>query len=239
MNPVHSWSPVPQCRTEESTAYDEALLNAARAGSHVAFAELLKIHSRRLYHHIRSITGNHEDAEDALQDTFFRAFRALSSFEGRSKFSSWLTRIAINSALMTIRRRRARPETSLEQPPSLGDDNIFIDILDPTLNPEEICDRKQRSQVILSAIDKLDPKLRTPMRIWMAGDTSMKDLAQELGVSLAAIKARLHRARKHLARSHAIRKQDTRNVGISNSLSRNINSSCKAFCVDTKASTTH
>ena len=236
MSPVHNWPSVTQCRSQESTAYDEALLIAARAGSHAAFAELQRIHSRRLYNRIRSITGNHEDAEDALQDTFFRAFRALPSFEGRSRFSSWLTRIAINSALMTIRRRRARPETSIEQPSALGEGSTCIDPLDPTLNPEEICDQKQRSQAILRAIDRLDPKLRTPMRIWMAEDSSMRDLAQQLGVSLAAVKARLHRARKHLlGRSQSLRKRDTRNGGSPESPYRSRNSGCKPLLVDTKA----
>lgn len=205
MNPSQNWSQIPQRASQESTEYDEALLIAARAGSQAAFAELQSIHSRRLYNRIRSITGNHEDAEDALQDTFFRAFRALSSFEGRSKFSSWLTRIAINSALMTIRRRRARPETSLEQPSTQADGGTSIEVADPALNPEEICDQEQRSRAILHAVERLNPKLRDPLHIWMSQEHSMRELAQHLGVSLASVKARLHRARKHLLRNRSLR----------------------------------
>jgi RNA polymerase sigma-70 factor, ECF subfamily len=190
---------------QEPTARDEELLLAAKAGSHAAFEELQRTYSNRLYKRIVSITRNREDAEDALQDTFFRAYRALPLFEGRSKFSSWLTKIAINSALMAIRKRRARPETSFEQQPGAEDDSSYFDVRDSALNPEQICDQNQRSQAILLAIQRLGPKLRTPIGIWMSREHSMEDLAQHLGISLAAVKARLHRARKRLRRSPALR----------------------------------
>src|SRR5579859_4234848 len=77
---------------------------------------------------------------DGLQDTFFRAYRSLGSFEGRARFSSWLTRIAINSALMILRRRRARPETSSEPLLDLGEDSPYFDVRDFTMNPEQVCD---------------------------------------------------------------------------------------------------
>ena len=93
---------------------DIDLLTKARAGSNAAFEEIQRFYSPRLYRRIHSITRNREDAEDALQDTFLHAFAALNSFQGKSQFSTWLTRIAINAALMTIRRRRSRPEVSFE-----------------------------------------------------------------------------------------------------------------------------
>jgi len=213
MNPAQRSSPIPENASHEPQLCDETLVRAAKAGSHTAFADLQKIHSRRLFNRILSITRNHEDAEDALQETFFRAFRALPSFEGRSRFSTWLTRIAINSALMTIRRRRARPEVPLEQPLPQEDGASSLDVQDHALNPEEICDQKQRSQAILYAIDSLNPKLREPLRIRMAEAHSMKDLAQQLGVSLASVKSRLHRARKHLIRSDNLRNCGIWNAG--------------------------
>jgi RNA polymerase sigma-70 factor, ECF subfamily len=205
MNPTQRRLMISPCINEETTTRDEeGLLLAAKAGSHAAFGELQQTYSDRLYRRISLITRNREDAEDALQDTFLRAYRALPSFERRGRFSSWLTRIAINSALMTIRKRRARPETSFEQPPSLEDDSSYFDVPDRALNPEQVCDQNQRSQAILLAIRRLDPKLRTPIGIWISQEYSMKDLAQHLGVSLASVKAKIHRARKRLTRSSAL-----------------------------------
>jgi len=185
-----------------NTSSEEELLLAAKAGSDVAFGELQRSYSHRMYKTIYSIIRNREDAEDALQDTFLCAYRALPSFEGRCKFSSWLTKIAMNSALMAIRKRRARPETSFEQP-NTEDDSVCIEIRDNALNPEQLCDQKQRSRAIMHAIRQLNPKLRASMSMWVSQEPSMKDLADHLGISLASVKARLHRARKHLVRSPA------------------------------------
>jgi RNA polymerase sigma-70 factor (ECF subfamily) len=209
MNSSQRNSATSHCRNQEATVRDEILLIAARAGSHTAFGDLRNIYAHRLYQRTFSITRNREDAEDALQDTFLRAYRALPSFEGRSRFSSWLTRIAINSALMIIRKRRARPEMALEQQTGFGDEASSFDVRDNALNPEQLCDQKQRSYAILRAIQRLDPKSRTAMRIWVSQEHSMKEMAQDLGASLASIKARLHRARKRLSRSAALRNSRT------------------------------
>lgn len=119
-----------------------------------------------------------------------------------------LTRIAINSALVTIRKRCARPETSFEQPPSLEDGGSRLDVQDSALNPGEIGDQKHRSRAVLYAIERLDPKLRTPLRSEMSDEWSMRRLAQHLGFSLASVKARLHRARSYLIRSEAAQNRE-------------------------------
>src|ERR1700679_3905027 len=186
----------------DTTVHDKELLDAARAGSHTAFAELQKMYGRRLYKCILSITRNHEDAEDALQDTLIRAYRGLSSFEGRSKLSSWLTRIAINSALMTMRKRRSRPEIPFESPLGLEEDSSSFDVRDNALNPEQLCDQNQRCENIQRALHRLDPTSRTTMLICVSEEKSVREIAQELGVSVASAKSRLHRARKRLTRSH-------------------------------------
>ena len=123
------------------------------------------MYGRRLYKCILSITRNHEDAEDALQDTLIRAYRGLPSFEGRSKLSSWLTRIAINSALMAMRKRRSRPEIPFEQPLGLEEDSASFDVRDDALNPEQLCDQNQRCERIQRAIHRLDPASRTTLLI--------------------------------------------------------------------------
>src|ERR1700761_4481348 len=92
------------------------LVAAARSGSPAAFTQLREICAQRVYRKLLAITKNREDAEDALQDTFLQAYMALHTFEERSSFYTWVTRIAINSALMVLRRRRTRAEISYDGP---------------------------------------------------------------------------------------------------------------------------
>jgi RNA polymerase sigma-70 factor, ECF subfamily len=179
---------------------DEDLLLALRTGSSAAFNELQKCYSKGLYRRILSITRNHEDAEDALQDTFMRAFLAFDSFQGRSHLSTWLTRIAINSALMVIRRRRGTcAEISLT--PLSQSEACFpeFDIRDSAPTPEEICAQKQGLDRMFSAIERLDPKSRIAIKIQIIEECSLKEIAHTLDLSVTAVKSRLHRARKSLA----------------------------------------
>jgi RNA polymerase sigma-70 factor, ECF subfamily len=210
MNPAQHHSTLSFCMNQDTTARDEELLRAARAGSHAAFAELQRTYSRRLYKRILSITRNAEDAEDALQDTFLCVYRSLHSFEGRSKFSSWLTRIAVNSALMILRKRRVRPETSFEQQSDIEDDGQWFDVRDSALNPEQLYDQQQRCDAVMRDIQRLNPKLRNALSIRLSQENSMREIAVSLGVSSASIKARLHRARKRLVQSAAFREHGTK-----------------------------
>jgi RNA polymerase sigma-70 factor (ECF subfamily) len=193
----------------EALSREEDLLVAARGGSHAAFAQLQKIHSRHLYKRILSITRNQEDAEDALQDTFLSAYVALPSFQGRSKFSTWLMRIGINSALTILRRRRRRPEMPFEQDSNFEGDVTQVDVRDDSLNPQQLYDQQQRCHAIHCAIQRLDPRLRSAIGIWMSQDHSIKEMALDLGVSVPSVKARLYRARKRLLRSLSIPKHGT------------------------------
>jgi len=196
---------VSQGTGQEVIEQDEELLLAARAGSQAAFAELESIYSHRLFTRILSITRNREDAEDALQDTFFRAYLALPSFEGRSKFSSWLTRIAINSALMILRKRRTHPEMSFEQQLNADEDGPSLDIRDDSLNPEQHYDQQQRCNAVLRDIQRLNPKLRNALSIRISQEHSMQEIATSLGVTSASVKSTLHRARKRLVQSPSFR----------------------------------
>ena len=184
---------------------DAQLMSAVRAGSPDAFAEIQRLYSGHLYSTIVAITRNREDAEDALQDTFLRAYRALPNFEGRSSFYSWLTRIAINSALMLLRKHRARPEVPFDLPYDIGDEIPQIEIRDLAPNPEQICDQRQRRAGMLRAIQKLEPRLRGALQIRMAQGSSLKEIARVLDISEAAVKARLYRARVRLAAAGAFR----------------------------------
>lgn len=200
---------------EAAAARDMELVVAARAGSSAAFEELQGIYSRRLYNRIFSMTRNREDAEDALQDTFLRAYVALDSFEGRSQFASWLTRIAINSALMTLRKRRRRSEISFDLPSEPEEHSQLFDVYDPAMNPEQIYDQQQRCYRALRAVYKLHPKLRTTLSTWMNQECSLKEVARTLDLSVPAVKSRLHRARKRLNRNIGFRDSEQNSGSLS------------------------
>jgi RNA polymerase sigma-70 factor, ECF subfamily len=183
-----------------SAAPEMEIITAAQAGSTAAFDELQRLYSSRLFSVILRITKNREDAEDALQDTFMRAYVALGCFERRSSVYSWLTRIAINSALMILRRRRSRPEALPISPLEEGDGYPPLEIRDTAPNPEQLFALRQQNNFLLHAIGKLEPSLRGAIEIQLAGECSMKDIADSLNISVAAVKARLYRARVRLAK---------------------------------------
>jgi RNA polymerase sigma-70 factor (ECF subfamily) len=205
MNSNQRNSSLRQCASREDSPGDEELILAARAGSEAAFADLENIYAHRLYIRILSITRNREDAEDALQDTFFRVYMGLPSFEGRSSLSTWLTRIAINSALMIVRKRRTRPEMSFEQESGVEDECPSFDVRDNRLNPEQLYDQPQRCDRVLCAIQRLEPKLRSALSSRISQHNSVEEIALKLGVSSTSVKSRLHRARKRLVQSAASR----------------------------------
>ena len=202
MNSIEHSSTISPRVNCDTAANDEELLHAAKAGSHMAFEELQKMYAHRLYKCILSITRNHEDAEDALQNTFISAYRGLPSFEGRSNMSTWLTRIAINSALMIMRKHRSRPEIPFEQSPDFGEERSSVDILDNRMNPEQLCDQDQRCERSQRAIYRLDPTSRSTLLIRISKENSVREIAHDLDVSVATAKSRLYRARKRLTRSH-------------------------------------
>ena len=109
--PSHVEGPIGTYVGHTVSSRDQRLVLAARTGCRTAFTELWDLYSHRVYRTLLGITNNAQDAEDALQDTFLRVFVAIGSFEGRANFYTWLTRIAINSALGILRKRRSRPET--------------------------------------------------------------------------------------------------------------------------------
>jgi RNA polymerase sigma-70 factor, ECF subfamily len=148
------------------------IVAAAQAGSPAAFEELHSIYSGRLYRTILSITRNPHDAEEVLQETFFKAHLAIRTLEGKSKIYSWLTRIAINCALMILRKRRVRSEVLFDLQPDERGEVITFEVRDSGPNPEEVCILHQRQHRTLRAIRRLSPHLRAPLRIanhaWMA-----------------------------------------------------------------------
>jgi RNA polymerase sigma-70 factor, ECF subfamily len=187
---------------DRALATDDDIVSAARAGSPEAFAELHALYSRRLYQTILTITKNPQDADDALQDTFLRAHLAIHKFEGRSKIYSWLTRIAINSALSILRKQRSRGEVLFDHQPDPQLETLSFEVRDTAPNPEEAYDLNQRQLEALRAIRSLDPQLRAPIRMRMMHGCSVREIGCALDLPESAVKARLYRARRRLSAAH-------------------------------------
>jgi len=180
----------------------DPLVTAVRAGGPEAFAQLYEIYSPRLYRTIFAITRNAEDAQDTLQETFLRVHLKFHAFEGRSSIYSWLTRIAINSALMILRKRRAHQKVLCDPQPDDRFETIFFEPKDPAPNPEEAYGLLQRQIRALRAIRRLDPKLLAPLRMQAKHGWSVREISQALDISEAAVKSRLYRARRRLSTIH-------------------------------------
>jgi RNA polymerase sigma-70 factor (ECF subfamily) len=179
---------------------DEVLVAAAKTGNHSAFAELWTRYSNTAFKIVYRITGSRDDAEDAIQDAWMKAYMHLKTFDSRSKFSTWLTRIAINSALMILRKKRSHPETSMDWSID-GETWQQWEVADKRANIEEHYSRKETERDLKQAIHRLRPALRTIIEIQQSNDGSIKELADVAGISVAAVKSRLLRARTVLRRS--------------------------------------
>jgi RNA polymerase sigma-70 factor (ECF subfamily) len=177
-------------------ATDEGLVAAAKLGDRQAFGELWERHSNSTFNMARRITRNTADAEDVVQEAWMRAYVHLETFDGRAKFLTWLTRIVINSAIMTLRRKRAHPETSLE----VRDSETWQhhELKDPTKNVEELYTKYERTALLRRAIHRLQPALRTVVEIQQSSGTSLQEVADLAGISVSATKSRLLRARTKL-----------------------------------------
>jgi RNA polymerase sigma-70 factor (ECF subfamily) len=179
-------------------ASDEQLLAAAKACDGRAFEELsgryLKVMRKRVYRLVR----NPEDTEDVVQDSLLKAFRHLLEFRESCEFSTWITKIAINTALMLLRRRRSRPEVSLHKACETDETWSMWDIPDPSPNTERTCARQEALQFVLRAVNRLPPLLRSAIEQYHAHGQSLPEVAHKLGITVASAKARLFRARRTL-----------------------------------------
>jgi RNA polymerase sigma factor (sigma-70 family) len=192
-----------------AVASDESLVRSAKAGMHLAFAELCRRHSNRTLHMIRRITQNKEDAEDALQESLLKAFTHLNAFDGRSKFSTWLMRIAINTALMIVRKKRSHPESSFD-----GDDVLpHLRRPDSALDPERHFLARERDLQLREAVRHLPPLLRETIVIRYSEEICLIEVAARTRASITATKSRLQRARKSLLRALSEPRSSPRRCG--------------------------
>jgi RNA polymerase sigma-70 factor (ECF subfamily) len=176
---------------------DSNLILATKSGDTEAFDELFLRYKRKLFAVALRIVNNREDAEDVVQDSFHKAFLHLATFQEKSRFSTWLTRIAMNESFMVLRRRKRTLEVSQE---SADDDakSVAATFVDQGPNPEQSYWRQERDQYLAEAIDRLSPKLQSTILLYDIKEYSVNETAQILGLTIAAVKSRLNHGREKL-----------------------------------------
>jgi RNA polymerase sigma-70 factor, ECF subfamily len=180
---------------------DHATVLAARSGDQEAFAILVKRHTSKVFAVALRYARVREDAEDIVQETFQNAFLHLDNFEGKSAFLTWLTRIAINQALMLLRSRRSRRESSMDTSISEETAASLLDMPDPRPDPEANYVFQERVDELSAAIGKLRPTVRTVIELRELADLSTRETARRMGISVAAVKARVFHGRKRLRKT--------------------------------------
>ncbi|MBI1897848.1 MAG: sigma-70 family RNA polymerase sigma factor [Acidobacteria bacterium] len=177
---------------------EQALVERARAGDAAAFSELVTRYERKIYRLAKNITQNDEDAEDVLQETFLKAYANLEGFLGQSKFYTWIVRIAVNEALMKLRKRKTDRTVSLDEPVETAEDDVVREIAVWEDNPEQRYSRDELRQVLNQAVLTLKPDFRTVFQLRDIEELSTEETAAALGISIPAVKSRLLRARLQL-----------------------------------------
>ena len=175
-----------------------AFLAAAKRGDSAAFEVLCKQSANTVFHLARRIMRNNEDAEDVVQESFQQAFVHLKNFNGDSRFSTWLSRIAINAALMKLRKKHRLWDVSLDEPVETEESSSRIDVEDQGPNPEQLYAQEERQRMLSEAMNELRPGLRKAIELRELGERSTEETAQILGISVGAVKARVFHARKKL-----------------------------------------
>jgi RNA polymerase sigma-70 factor (ECF subfamily) len=180
---------------------EELLVSAAQAGHDEAFVELCRRASGCAFGAIYRITKNHTDAEDVLQESILKSLLHLGQFKQESSFSTWLTRIGINCALMLLRGRRARAEVSMEE--SVGEEEGWHvpELADRSENPETYYVRREKERLFKAAVADLPASLRSVVELRCDSDMPLWDIAARVGVSLPAVKSRMARAKRRLHES--------------------------------------
>ena len=175
-----------------------ALVHAAKAGDLQAFEQLVRRYDRNVFRIAQHITQNREDAEDVVQDAFLKAFQNLEGFQENSKFYTWLVRIAVNEALMKLRRRRPGQMVSLDEDIRTEDDSVPRDVADWAPNPEQLYDQGELRDILQKTVQGLPASFRTVFVLRDVEGLSTEETAEALQLSIPAVKSRLLRARLQL-----------------------------------------
>src|SRR6201984_2208328 len=214
----HNGEPTIQCLTDP--AADQRLVVAAKNGDEQAFETLFKRHRQKILRIVLRYAHVREDAEDIVQQSFQKAFVYLHKFEGKSSFSTWLTRIAINESLMLLRHGRALREVSVDDHSEAQGNAASLEMSDSSPDPEVNYARRERVQILTAALGNLSPGLRRAIELRELAELSTEETARRMGVSVAAVKARLFHARKKLQKkvsrylkSNSTHGKDTTGIG--------------------------
>src|SRR5689334_9272057 len=177
---------------------ESVLVDAARKGDIGAFESLVKRYDRNVFRIAQHITQNREDAEDVVQDAFLKAYQNLGQFQGQSKFYTWLVRIAVNEALMRLRRRRPERMVSLDEDVKTEEDSMPREVADWSPNPEQQYNQEELRDILQRTIQGLPSSFRTVFVLRDVEGLSTEETAEALGLSIPAVKSRLLRARLQL-----------------------------------------
>ncbi|HBY64628.1 MAG TPA: RNA polymerase sigma factor [Solibacterales bacterium] len=185
---------------DAALAFDETpLLDRARKGDDRAFAALVEKYERKIFRLARNITQNETDAEDVLQEAFLKAYEHLPEFQGQSKFYTWIVRIAVNEALMKLRKRKSDRTVSMDENIETGEDAPIVrEIAVWDDDPEKRYSREEIREILDDAIASLKPAFRTVFVLRDVEELSTEETAEALNLSIPAVKSRLLRARLQL-----------------------------------------
>jgi len=192
----HNAEPTMDCLTDP--AAEQMLVVAAKNGDEEALETLFKRHRQKILRIVLRYAHVREDAEDIVQQSFQKAFVHLHKFEGKSAFSTWLTRIAINESLMLLRHGRALREVSVDDPSEAEGNTASLEMPDSSPDPEASYLRRERVQILSETLGNLGPGMRKTIELRELAELSTEETARRMGVSVAAVKGRLFHARKKL-----------------------------------------
>ena len=187
-----------QNKAGEDVSSELGLVLAAKKGDLEAFSELVKRYDRNIFRIAQHITHNEEDAQDVVQEAFLKAYQNLEQFQGNSKFYTWLVRIAVNEALMKLRRRRSDKTVSLDEDVVTEEGSMPREVADWSPNPEQLYGQSELGDILKKTIQGLPPGFRTVFVLRDVEGLSTEETAEMLGLSVPAVKSRLLRARLQL-----------------------------------------
>ena len=187
-----------QKRAEEGVTDEMALVLAAKSGDLEAFSQLVNRYDRNIFRIAQHITHNEEDAQDVVQDAFLKAYQNLEQFQGHSKFYTWLVRIAVNEALMKLRKRRTDRTVSLDEDVETEEGSMPREVADWSPNPEQLYGQSELGDILKKTVQGLPPGFRTVFVLRDVEGLSTEETAEMLGLSVPAVKSRLLRARLQL-----------------------------------------
>src|ERR1051326_6000275 len=184
--------------TSQAGVDESVLVSQAREGDTHAFGQLVRRYEGKIFRLAQHVTQNREDAEDVLQETFMKAYEHLDQFKGDSKFYTWIVRIAVNQALMKLRRRKTDKSVSLDEQIDTGEDNVTREIAAWGEDPEQHYSREELGTILDSAIQSLEPLYRSVFVLRDIDELSSEETTEPLDLSVPAVKSRLLRARLQL-----------------------------------------